>query len=919
MSSPFAKIVPPGHPDAHKTSGNVYMARSTADLEKAIRESVGITKSGSNGHLKAGDGDGGVRATPLEQALEMHDLGYWAILEHPDEKRPIGEAWGLERWSRDRILEVARHSPRCGAGACFGPGRAPGGSWIWDLEGDGPGADQSRNVLLGSDTVITPTYRARRGIHTFFADPHEEAEKLLALLREAGAKEGKGRSRSGVFHLDEFPGLEFRLGGFKRSGVAKQCQSVVPPSTTDGFTRVWLIGPATPLARTPDSIIAALEDIIERKAIQAEQQPEIKKPSPFAQKATNGETWDMAVKRAKAMTRHDAQIAFARAALQSAADTVAAAGPGTRHNVLLTESLPIAGFVNSSPSVLTREEFLAVFHWANKANGHADKDPGDAELVLESALAMAKPRDLSQIGLKVLEMDQGEDQEQYDVQRDSENPPAAATATKTKKVKVNEAVDDPHAIARSYLNKKCRHEDGLTLRFYKDEFFQWERSAYRPVPTKEVNADLNRTAKAKFDEANKWAIEQWKKRGGKDEEGKNCRMPQAKKVGTRLIGDVNQALTGLTLLKSSIEPAAWLKENPPFDAREVIPCRNAFVHLPSLASGQSAIVAPTPAFFGTYALNYDFNADAPVPIEWLTFLRSLWPNDPECIDALQEFFGYCLTGDTRQQKLLSLIGPKRAGKDTIVRILRAMIGPDNVAGPTLSSLATNFGLWPLINKPLAIISDARLSGRSDIAVIVERILTITGESTLTIDRKNREPWTGKLGTRLVIVSNEMPKLSDASGALVGRFILLKLTQSFYGREDKELFDRLVKELPGILLWAIEGWRRLNFRGHFLQPKSGRQMIVQMEDIASPVGAFVREKCEFHPEAEILTKDLFEAWRLWCESMGRSKRETGDAQNFGRHLAAVAPQVFVSQPRRKDSEGNDIRVRVHAGIELKTQF
>ena len=379
-------------------------------------------------------------------------------------------------------------------------------------------------------------------------------------------------------------------------------------------------------------------------------------------------------------------------------------------------------------------------------------------------------------------------------------------------------------------------------------------------------------------------------------------MPQAKKVGTRLIGDVSQALTGLTLLKSSIEPPAWLMDSPPFDAREVIPCRNALVHLPSLKNGQAAIMAPTPAFFATHLLGYDFDPNVPMPTEWFRFLRSLWPNDPESIDTLQEFFGYSLTGDTRQQKLLSLIGPKRAGKDTIVRILRAMIGPDNVAGPTLSSLATNFGLWPLIGKPVAIISDARLSGRSDIAVIVERILTITGESTLTIDRKNREPWTGKLPTRLVIVSNEMPRLSDASGALIGRFILLKLTQSFFGREDKELFDRLLLELPGILMWAIQGWWRLNLRGHFFQPDSGREMVAQMEDIASPVGAFLREKCEFDPDEEIVTKDLFEAWRMWCESMGKSKRDIGDAQNLGRHLAAIAPQVRIKETRRKDESG-----------------
>ena len=58
--------------------------------------------------------------------------------------------------------------------------------------------------------------------------------------------------------------------------------------------------------------------------------------------------------------------------------------------------------------------------------------------------------------------------------------------------------------------------------------------------------------------------------------------------------------------------------------------------------------------------------------------------------------------------MLLLIGPTRSGKGTIARMLTALIGSGHVAGPTLASLGTNFGLSPLLGKPLAIISDARL-------------------------------------------------------------------------------------------------------------------------------------------------------------------------------------------------------------------
>jgi hypothetical protein len=64
----------------------------------------------------------------------------------------------------------------------------------------------------------------------------------------------------------------------------------------------------------------------------------------------------------------------------------------------------------------------------------------------------------------------------------------------------------------------------------------------------------------------------------------------------------------------------------------------------------------------------------------------------------------------------------------IGRVLRELVGVANCSGPTLASLGGNFGLWPLLGKTLAIVSDARLSGRGDTAVVVERLLSVSGEA-----------------------------------------------------------------------------------------------------------------------------------------------------------------------------------------------
>jgi putative DNA primase/helicase len=232
-----------------------------------------------------------------------------------------------------------------------------------------------------------------------------------------------------------------------------------------------------------------------------------------------------------------------------------------------------------------------------------------------------------------------------------------------------------------------------------------------------------------------------------------------------------------------------------------------------------------------------------------------------------------------------------------------------VTCPSLATLGGNFGLWPLLNKSVAIVPDARLSGKSDRALVVERLLSVSGEDAVTIDRKNQDFVTVKLPTRLVLVSNELPRLTDASGALASRMILLRLSRSWYGQEDTGLTEKLLAEMPGILLWAIGGWHRLQQRGHFVQPDSGGELVQEMCELGSPATAFVDACCNLGPDYTIPRGDLYEAYIEWCKAGG--KAHVDDQAGFGRNLRAAFPQIGSSRPR---SEGK--RVWLYTGIRLK---
>src|SRR3712207_8246528 len=47
-------------------------------------------------------------------------------------------------------------------GICLGPGRAPDGKWLADLEGDGPEAEESRAALLGGELLETMGWSSAR-------------------------------------------------------------------------------------------------------------------------------------------------------------------------------------------------------------------------------------------------------------------------------------------------------------------------------------------------------------------------------------------------------------------------------------------------------------------------------------------------------------------------------------------------------------------------------------------------------------------------------------------------------------------------------------------------------------------------------------------------------------------------------------
>jgi putative DNA primase/helicase len=438
----------------------------------------------------------------------------------------------------------------------------------------------------------------------------------------------------------------------------------------------------------------------------------------------------------------------------------------------------------------------------------------------------------------------------------------------------------PMDVARVFIDKACLANGLLTLHHWRGGWWLWRTSHWIEAEDRAVRALLYWFTEKALYTTDRGEMKAW--------------APTKRKIG-----DLSEALAAICILSADRDQPSWLDDRT---TSVVVSVANGLLDVE-----ERRLLPHTPQFFNQTSVPFAYEADAPEPTLWLKFLKELWLNELEPVLVLGEWFGLVISGRTDLQKIFLMVGPTRGGKGAIARILTALVGRKNVAGPTLSSLSGEFGLMPLIGKPLAIISDARLGGK-DTSIVIERLLSISGEDTLTVNRKYKDHWTGKLPCRLHIISNELPKLGDASTAIIGRIVLLLTTRSWLGKEDHDLEPALHGELPGILNWSLDGLARLTKNGgRFTLLPSADEAIIAMRDLASPVAAFVRERCRIDAATEVLVDELYAAYCSWAADNGHTKPTK---QNFGRFLRAAVPSVRIQRPREGET-----RPRVYSGIDL----
>jgi putative DNA primase/helicase len=302
----------------------------------------------------------------------------------------------------------------------------------------------------------------------------------------------------------------------------------------------------------------------------------------------------------------------------------------------------------------------------------------------------------------------------------------------------------------------------------------------------------------------------------------------------------------------------------------------------------------------------DWNPNATCP-RWLQFLDEIFVNDIDKagkIAFVQEWFGYCLVPDSSQHKFVWMVGAGGNGKSVLLFILTQLIGIANVSHAHIERLDEKYVRAELEGKLVNISSEMS----ADATIADGYLKAIVAGDIVEAERKYKPSFSFRPFVRLIGSTNGLPRLLDHSEGFARRAIILTFNRIFAEHEqDHDLEQSLLKELSGIMTWAVNGLMLLRERGRFEIPQSSAAALAKYRKESDPVQMFSEECLEAVAEGGMPPSEVYLLYRDWNGQNGFSPM---NKVRFGQRLAEI-----LGNDSKRRSGGKDYwLVNIKAGNE-----
>lgn len=307
---------------------------------------------------------------------------------------------------------------------------------------------------------------------------------------------------------------------------------------------------------------------------------------------------------------------------------------------------------------------------------------------------------------------------------------------------------------------------------------------------------------------------------------------------------------------------------------------------------ESGTLSPhTPDFLGLYCLPYEYDPAATCPT-WEKAVDRICGGNRDVKRLVRQWFGYCLTSSTDQQKFMVLVGEGANGKSTLVGGLLAVIGQANASHVALEKFSGAFDLGYSLGKLVNVPDDM-----SEIDKASEGVLkSYTSGGAMDFNQKNRPILSARPTAKLMFSTNTVPRFTDRSSGLWRRLLLVPLNVVIAEEErvkgmDKPTYWDSIGETAGMLNWALTGLKSLKDAKGFSVPASVADAVAEHQIESNPTRIFLQEHLQVTKGATygppIASHDSYIRYHAWMKDMGHAP--LGHIQ-FSKELRRVYPHV-----------------------------
>lgn len=442
--------------------------------------------------------------------------------------------------------------------------------------------------------------------------------------------------------------------------------------------------------------------------------------------------------------------------------------------------------------------------------------------------------------------------------------------------------DSPVTIANEWLRRGKVLAGGLTLRWYRDKFYEYANGRYLVVENNEhLLYKISDFLKDKF-----YILD-----GGE--------IKRIYQTDTLLKQTLNVCKD---LCRINDEAPVWLGDNKDKpNPRMSLAFRNGILDLDKYIKGEIVLYPSTPNFFTMNALPYNFDPTAESGL-WNNYLKDVFRGNQKKIQLLSEWMGYNCVPNISHSNLMLFVGPMASGKTTVANTMAAMLGDYPACGTAdlFDLFSDRLGFYPVMNA-LSIFDDKLfVVPKKHDGLGISNMLRVMNGEKVTVHRKYKSPLsTVQLYCRFTITAYNVSFFDKHTHTILDRANILTFPNSYAGRENRMLKGQLKAEAEagGLINFALRGLKSLcqNKKFTTLDKTDIPPEIFETQPTPEKLSLteFVNERLEKGAGHYELKDTLFLAWYHFCE--GR-KVHPGFKNGFIRQLHRIVPEIKICRRR-----------------------